>query len=115
AEATKGPEHTAKLAAELRLPELTLIDCQRALRQLTSQLHRLRVATLDSFFLQATQTLSLDLGLPPSWRILDEADELPLREAAIAAMLKRQKRAEVIQLLRNLAHGDTQRSIRRQV
>jgi ATP-dependent exoDNAse (exonuclease V) beta subunit len=107
-------QSTAKeLADQLALPQLTLADCRATLRQLTTQLHRLRISTLDSFFLQATQALSLDLGLPPNWRILDETDELPLREAAIGAMLQQNERATVTELLRSIALGNTHRGIRR--
>jgi ATP-dependent helicase/nuclease subunit A len=111
AEAATDAERAARLAGEVGLRHLTQDDCQVALHHLTGQLHRLRISTLDSFFLQATQALSLDLGLPPNWRILDETEERPLREAAIAAMLQQNERATVAELLNSLTQGDTDRGI----
>jgi ATP-dependent exoDNAse (exonuclease V) beta subunit len=112
AEATQDASQAAKLSKELELPELTVSDCRQALQRLTRNLHRLRVSTLDSFFLQATQTHSLELGLPPGWRIMDEGEQLQLREEAIALMLEQDDVNGVLQLLHWLTKGATHRGIR---
>ncbi len=111
--AAEGRESAERLAQELGLPALSLPDCRRALRIVTRNLHRLRIATLDSFFLQATQSLSLELGLPPRWQILEESDELELREQAIAAMVSSGEPSTVLKLLHWLAKGATHRGVQR--
>ncbi len=118
ARASQGPDQAAQLAGELQLPEVSAHglggeDCRRALERLTRNLHRLRVSTLDSFFLQATQTLTLELGLPPSWQIVDELEEISIREAALAGLLERDQVGDVLRLVNWLARGETQRGVYR--
>ena len=50
------------------------------LRALIHRLHRLRIGTLDSFFVQLAGNFSLELGLPLGWRIVDALDD---RQAAL--------------------------------
>jgi ATP-dependent exoDNAse (exonuclease V) beta subunit len=112
ARAAGDPNQTAELAESLELPTLTQQDCRQALRRLTTNLHRVRVSTLDSYFLSATQAASLELGLPPSWQIVDEADLPSLREEAIARLLAREDIDYLRQLFHWLTKGTTQRSVR---
>ena len=42
------------------------------LRELTRKLHRVHIGTLDSFFINVGSAISLELGLPTGWRIIDE-------------------------------------------
>ena len=100
-----------KLAQELESPELSRAQCRNALKELTGGLHRLRISTLDAFFLQATQSLSLELGLPPTWRIADEHEELLIRDQAIAEFIEGENHQTVVQLMHWLTKGEARRGI----
>ncbi|MDX2147153.1 MAG: UvrD-helicase domain-containing protein [Planctomycetota bacterium] len=56
-------------------------ECERALAALIASLHRASIETLDAFMARSLGTIALDVGLPPGWRILDEANaaEVKLR------------------------------------
>jgi ATP-dependent helicase/nuclease subunit A len=112
AHAARDEGGAAELAKQLGLPDLTLDRCRAVLRQLTTDLHRLRVSTLDSFFLQVTQSLSLELGLPPAWQILDDADNGRLHEESLTQLLERSEEAAVMQLCHWLAKGEVKRGVR---
>ena len=100
-----------RLASELDWPELTPAACRSVLRRVTQQLHRLRIATLDAFFLQATQSLSLELGLPPRWTIVDELEERQIRDEAIANLLLDEQSDTVVQLMHWLTKGEARRGV----
>jgi ATP-dependent exoDNAse (exonuclease V) beta subunit len=102
-----------RLAREVERSELKVEDCRRALKNLTRNLHRLRVSTLDAFFVQAAQTLSLELGLPPGWRIVDEIEAEAIREEALVDLLMHQQPHDVMRLVHWLAKGETIRGVHR--
>ena len=58
------------------------------LREMVRHLHRLRVSTLDSFFVQIAQSFSLELGLPAGWEIAEEIADQVLRAEAIRTVLQ---------------------------
>ena len=74
------------------------------------QLHRLRVGTLDSFFIQIARSFSLELGLPPGWQIVDEIDDRRLRAEAIRAVLESQSTQDTLRLMHLLSKGEAARS-----
>jgi len=78
-------------------------------------LHRLRVGTLDSYFLQVAGGFGLELGLPPGWKICDELVEQTLREEAIDQTLARGRLSELLTLINLLAKGEAVRSVSRMV
>ena len=82
------------------------------LAEVTRHLHRLRVCTLDSFFQQVARSLTLELGLPPGWSIVDEHTDRELREQAIDAVLSQQVPEDAQQLMHMLAKGRSKRSVR---
>lgn len=135
AKAAESPDGVAQLSNEINMP-LSLTQCRDVLRQLTRHLHRLRIGTLDAFFLQAAQMLSLELGLPPGWDLTDETDDRLARQLALTRLLesgaaatslgteagagapKRSRgarplsgRSDLRQLIHWLAHGETNRSV----
>lgn len=112
AEAATKPEEAAKLAQALDLPQVTTADASRLLTELTHNLHRLRVCTLDSFFQQVARSLTLELGLPPGWSIVDEHLDRELREQAIDAVLSQHVPQDAQQLMHMLAKGRSKRSVR---
>ena len=92
-----------------------VVDQQRAqqlLTDVTKQLHRLRVSTLDSFFQQVARSLTLELGLPPGWAIIDEHVAAELRQQAIDAVLAQQVSKDSRRLMEMLARGRSRRSVR---
>lgn len=111
----KGAESDAeatKLAAALELPACTATAAGELLTQLTRNLHRLRVCTLDSYFQQAARSMTLELGLTPGWSILDEHLDQELREQAIDAVLSQQLPEDAQNLMHMLARGHSKRSVR---
>jgi ATP-dependent exoDNAse (exonuclease V) beta subunit len=77
------------------------------------QLHRLRVGTLDSYFLQVAQGFSLELGFPLGWSIGDELTETAVREEAVEQVLARGDLQELLTLLHLLAKGEATRGVSR--
>lgn len=93
-------------------------DCVQILRGLTDHLGRLSVGTIDGFFNRAARAMSLELGLPPDPRLIDEGMPLAkqMRTDAIQAVLGEQAAGEsgmttLLELLRRLHHDTAQRSV----
>ena len=76
--------------------------CLRLLVQLTRSLDKLKIRTLDSFFVQIAKVYALELGLPPDWRIVDEIAAKDLQSEAIARMLSGDEDEDWVTLLREL-------------
>ncbi|MGE3780326.1 MAG: UvrD-helicase domain-containing protein, partial [Pirellulaceae bacterium] len=70
-----------------------------------------RIGTLDSLFAQLARTFSLEMGLPPRWRILDEADDRDLRDAAIEAVLHSEETTQLLALTHLLSKGEAVRGV----
>ena len=96
------PLHNQRLTAEKAL------ECLSAL---TRDLHRVRVGTLDSFFIQLAQSFALELGLPPGWRILDPIEEQQLVTLAIERLLAHDEQGDVGRLLNLMGRGDAGRRV----
>ncbi len=78
--------------------------------ELTRNLHRIRISTLDAYFGQVARTFGLELGLPADWTILDAHDDQRVRRQAITELLSHQsERAR--QLMHLLTKGDAQRAV----
>lgn len=115
AQGATGPQQAAELARQLEEPHLDQAQCQALLAGLARQLHRLRIGTLDSFFLQMARSFSLELGLPPGWQIAGDTDMAALRTEAIRAVIREQGTQQATQLVRLLSKGEVSRSISDQV
>ncbi len=115
AEGAMSPSGAAALAQQLGEPGLDQARCQGLLASLVRQLHRLRIGTLDSFFLQMARSFSLELGLPPGWQIAEETDLAALRTEAIRAVIGQQDTSQAAKLMRLLSKGQVSRSISEQV
>ncbi len=92
-------------------PELTQKQCLILLKDLTQNLHRLRISTLDGFFARLAGSFSLELRLPPGWRLMDEIEANHLQDQAIDNVL----REGDVQELRNLMHQLDKGKVRRSV
>jgi ATP-dependent exoDNAse (exonuclease V) beta subunit len=82
------------------------------LAEVTQHLHRIKVCTLDSFFQQMARSLTLELGLPPGWSIMDDHLDQDLRQQAIDAVLSQQVAKDAQRLMHMLAKGRSKRSVR---
>lgn len=81
------------------------------LQEFTRHLHRVQISTLDSFFARLAGSFSLELGLPPGWRIMDEMEAGQLRDQAIETFLRTGEPHERVQLMHLLDKGNTKRSV----
>lgn len=77
------PAATTTLAAALHRPSADSAFFRDLLVRVTSQLDRLAVGTLDSFFVTCADAARFELGLPPGWTIGTEADLANERRRAI--------------------------------
>lgn len=112
ADAADNPKHAKTLAEFLAPAEVTQETSLKLLSDVTRQLHRLRVCTLDSFFQQVARSLTLELGLPPGWSIVDDHTDRELREQAIDAVLSQHIPQDAQNLMQMLAKGRSKRSVR---
>jgi ATP-dependent helicase/nuclease subunit A len=79
------------------------------LRQLLRNLHLARIGTLDSFTLSLARAFSLELGLPASWSICEEAEEAALHAEALEGLLEQHAEA-INELIPLLTKGEIKRS-----
>ncbi len=115
AEAAASPTKLAALAQNVNDPSFDRPGCLAVLRRLVRHVHRLRVSTLDSFFIQVAQSFALELGLPPGWQIAEEIDDSRLRGEAIRAVLEGHETADVVRLMHLLTKGEAARSVAEQI
>lgn len=115
AEAAVKPRELTKLAADLGDPNLDRSRCLALLSEMIRRLHRIRVSTLDSFFIQVARSFSLELGLPPGWQIVDEIDDERLRAEAIRAVLDDESTGDAVKLMHLLTKGEAARSVSEQI
>ena len=115
AESAADPSKLAALADNIEDQSFNRARCLSVLRQLVRHVHRLRVSTLDSFFIQVAQSFALELGLPPGWQIAEEIDDARLRTEAIRSVLKTQKTDDVLRLMHLLTKGEASRSVADQI
>ena len=73
-------------------------------------LHRVRIGTLDSFFMALAGSFGLEIGLPPGWTICEEVDDKTLRQDALERLLEKQPE-DINRLLPLLHKGETTRSV----
>ncbi|MCA9084548.1 MAG: UvrD-helicase domain-containing protein [Planctomycetaceae bacterium] len=111
AEAALDDAKCRELATFLEKPELTRDDCLKLLQNLTRGLHRIRICTLDSFFSQVASSFGFEMGLPPDWSIVDEIDDVQLKNKAVQAVLKNEKTDATVQLMHLLTKGETTRTV----
>ena len=115
------PERCRELSDAVQTPDLTPGDCLEQLEQITAQLHRVRVSTLDRFFSQIATHCCLDLGLPPGWSIIEDNEDRELRREAMEQLLQedreeqgdRKEREDLVRLMHLVTVGESQRSITR--
>ena len=106
-DAALSDDAAANLASEIGMT----IDRPLAattLHQLLGNLHRLEVSTLDSFFNRVAKAFSLEIGLPPTWDIVDEQKIATLEDDSIQQVLQDES---VLDLLHMLSKGEASRRV----
>ncbi|MDG2221081.1 MAG: UvrD-helicase domain-containing protein, partial [Rubripirellula sp.] len=111
----EDPAALEKLRDQVSIPTLPASICLQLLDSLVSQIHRLRICTLDSLFAQLARSFPFELGLPPAWRQSDEIAEMLFRQRAADAVIALLEPAEMTTLLAMLGKGETKRSISREL
>ena len=100
-----------ELGRTIGATRFTRQECLAMLRLLLRNLHRLRISTLDSLFGQIARAFSLEMGLPPGWRIVDDAEEVAVRDLAIDAVLRREETGKLLALTHLLTKGEASRGV----
>lgn len=116
ASAALGDETELKLLREFAFAKGLTADRARGLLvELLRQLHRLSVCTLDSFFIRIAGSFTLELGLPPGWRVGEEVADQRLRSEAIGALLDEDDPESLITLMRAMNPGEVRRAVHAQL
>ena len=116
ARATLEPEEAADLARHASgdvsppLPADPAFWGDVLLRTLRG-LNRLNVSTLDAFFVRTMGSYGHELGLPPGWTIIDEADSDRARTGALEEVLDELDAGARLELVRGLGGGELRRSV----
>ncbi len=112
--AATDPKALKDLARAVEIPSLSQADCQNKLLQLTRQMHRLQIHTIDAFFMQMALSFSLELGMTPGWTILEEGgpESNSLRNEAIAGILRQESLEDLLVLVHQLSpKGEMKRGL----
>jgi ATP-dependent exoDNAse (exonuclease V) beta subunit len=100
-----------ELAADLGVSSLTSNQVSGMLASLAGQLHRMNVRTLDSFFASVVRCFAMELSVPAATDMLDDNEAASLRAEALQLMLDEHDAQKLIDLLRLLTQGSSERSV----
>ena len=97
-----------KLSAFLNYPNSDDPDktLQGLLAQLARNMYRLRVGTLDSYFNKIATAFSLELGLPPGWSMVDDAEYPRFLAEAVREVFNESKRNDARKLMHLFQKGE---------
>ena len=73
--AAQDEERAAATAEQIDRPDLRCEDFRHLLASFLSNLHRVRVGTLDSFYVTVLQLFAFELGVAPQSRLIDTGGE----------------------------------------
>lgn len=90
--------------ADPGVPPPTVEQCLDAIASIARHLDRIGILTIDSFFQRMANALALEIGAVDR-RIADDAEDLALRDEALAIALERADHAELLALVRVLFDG----------
>ncbi len=99
-----GSPDARQIVERLQLDELDDRKAQSMLRHVLTNMHRLQIGTLDSFFAKLARSFCLEMGLPPDWDIAESRETNQLMQSAVGAVLSRD---DSIQLLHLMAKGQS--------
>ncbi|HTU23790.1 MAG TPA: UvrD-helicase domain-containing protein, partial [Pirellulales bacterium] len=114
ADAALDRQACEQLAEQVRW-SLDQAACGQLLGHLLANLHRLRIGTLDSFFVRLAGSFALELGLPAAWQIVEPTDDYRWRLEAIRRVLAAGKTGDLVALMHLLFKGETTRAISGQI
>jgi ATP-dependent exoDNAse (exonuclease V) beta subunit len=115
AEAASNTETAKQLTEQVDPTRKKPQDLVPLLRHMVRSLHRVRIGTLDSFFIALAGSFSMELGLPAGWSIGEPADEDALREEALERLLENEQADILIALYQRLTTGQTKRGVREEL
>ena len=115
AEAALAPKKLAELARYVGGPPLDCGRCLGLLRDMVRHLHRLRIGTLDSFFVEIARSFGLELGFPPGWSIAEEIDDEAMRRMPSVRCSEKGETGDVVRLMHRLTKGTAARSVSEQI
>ncbi len=107
ARAALSTSHAGQLEQELEIP-FPQSRAKTVLQSLLRGMHRMEISTLDSFFNGVARVFSLELGLPPTWDIVEEQQIDALRRRTIHEILRNE---DVVNMLPLLVKGESSRKI----
>ncbi|MBI2481749.1 MAG: UvrD-helicase domain-containing protein [Planctomycetia bacterium] len=111
AEAASDRKACAQLGEFIGDRSLTCERCRQQLVGLLRGLHRLQVSTLDSFFGQMARSVSLEVGLSPAWKIVDQLQDAVIRDEAIEAVIHGEETNDLLTLTHLLTKGEASRTV----
>ena len=106
-DAALSDEAAEKLSDEMKF-QLDRTRAASLLFGLMSNLHHLEISTLDSFFNRVAKAFSLELGLPPSWDIVEQQQIDQLHDQVTQNVLHGN---DISNLLHMMSKGEAQRRI----
>ena len=92
-------------------PPITRDECLTLLQQLTRQLHRVQISTLDALFSKLASSHAFELGFPPGWRMIEDVEAGRLTDRAIDAVLRQAGRQDARRLMHLLSKGENSRRV----
>jgi ATP-dependent helicase/nuclease subunit A len=104
-----------QLAAQIGAENLGQADFVRLLRRLLQNLNRVRIGTLDSFFMALAGSFIFELGLRPGWSICEDADNEVLWQEAIEMRLQGEDLNTLAALYERLVHGQAKSGVEREL
>jgi ATP-dependent exoDNAse (exonuclease V) beta subunit len=110
AKAAGDEEEAKELATQIHLRTYQRQDFAALLRRVLCRLHRVRIGTLDSFYIALASSFSLELDLPAGWSICEQADDDSLHVQALELLLE-QHPDDISKLLPLLSKGELRRSV----
>lgn len=114
AEAANGEDRAAELARQVAPTPFSRAIARDLLIRLVRHLHRMRIATLDSFFARVATSFALELRLPVGWSIVDEVQQGQLIRDAVQSLLNEDLHA-LRTLMQLLTKGEATRSVTEQI
>lgn len=111
AEAATRDDKCQELGRFVSDPELTTLRCAALLRQMVQNLGRLRIGTLDSYFVQQIRSRGWDLGMPPGWQIAEDHVDQRMRQAAVSELLRNNSHSDLVLMMQMLNRGAAGRSV----
>lgn len=110
-QASLSEKEAAALSGNIEL-ELSCLDYQKLLKELTGCLNALQIGTLDSFFSQIARNFCFELDLPHSWSIIKDQDEKRILNRAISQTLAEE---DILTLMRLMTKGEAGRGVGNEV